>query len=236
MADSRFDRLREELLDAGVAGHKVRRAVMEIEGHYQQLIEDDCARGTSADDARLKANGLIGLNEMLVQRYAARPELCTWARRWPALSFLLLPLVAYVGVSAATLLSLLASAEHMSPYLHQVHVSPQVTSAVDLAARIVLLGVFPFFVAAAFALLAYRRRVSLRWPISGIVLISVLASLTNVVVRFTGGPTPGEIGAGIGLSSNSLTGQLTRAIVLIALTMIPLWLAIRRQQRNAHMS
>jgi hypothetical protein len=236
MADPRFDELREALLEAGVAERKVRRAVMEIESHFQQLIEEECERGTSANDARIKAHVLLGTNEVLVLRYAARPELCTWARRWPAVWFMLLPLIAYIGICAATLLAVLVIANHMEPYLHHVHVAPKVTNAVDLAARIVLLGLFPLFVAAAFAVLAYRRRVSFRWPFSGIALISTLASLVNVGVRFTGGPSPGEVGAGIGLSPESLPGQLTRAVVLASLAMVPLWLAMRRQQRDAHMN
>jgi hypothetical protein len=236
MADPRFDELREALLEAGVAERKVRRAVMEIESHFQQLIEEERDRGTSADDARLRAHVLLGTNEVLVLRYRAQPELCTWARRWPAVWFMLLPLIAYIGICAATLLAVLVIANHMEPYLHQVHVAPKVTNAVDLAVRIVLLGLFPLFVAAAFAVLAYRRRVSFRWPFSGIALISGLASLVNVGVRITGGPTPGEIGAGIGLSPESLLGQLTRAVVLASLAMVPLWLAMRRQQRDNHMN
>jgi hypothetical protein len=97
MADPRFDELREALLGAGVAERKVRRAVMEIESHFQQLIEEERERGTSADDARIRAHVLLGTNEVLVLRYGARPELCTWARRWPAVWFMLLPLIAYIG-------------------------------------------------------------------------------------------------------------------------------------------
>lgn len=236
MADPRFDELRESLLEAGVAERKVRRAVMEIESHFQQLIEEECERGASASDARIKAHVLLGTNEVLVRSYAARPELCTWARRWPAIWFMVLPLIAYIGICAATLLAGFAIANHLAPYLHQVHIAPKVTHAVDLAARIVFLWLFPLVVAAAFGVFAYRRRVSLRWPFSGIALISALASLVNVGVRITGGPTPGEVGAGIGLSPESLPGQLIRAVVLASLAMVPLWLAMRRQQRDNHMN
>ena len=236
MADPRFDGLREALLEAGVAERKVRRAVMEIESHFQQLIEDECERGTSASEAHLKAHVLLGTNEALVRSYVARPELCTWARRWPPILFMLVPLIAYIGICAATLVAALVIANHMAPHLHQVHVAPKVTHAVDLAARIVFLWLFPLVVAAGFAVLAYRRRVSLRWPLSGIALISALASLVNVGVKFTGGPTPGEVGVGIGLSPQSLPSQLTRAVVLASLAMVPLWIAIRRQQRANHMN
>jgi hypothetical protein len=231
MADPRFDELREALLRAGVAGRKVRRAMAEIESHFQQLIEDGCARGATPDHACQEAHERLGTNQCLVQSYVARPELRSWSRRWPAVFFILLPLIAYIGICAAILLTALMVADHMAPYLHQVHVPPQVTNAVDLAAGIMLLGLLPLLVVAAFAVLAYRRRVSFGWPFSGIMLISGLVSLANVAVRLTGGPTAGEVGAGIGFSPESLPGQLARAVVLTSLATIPLWFAVRRQQR-----
>jgi hypothetical protein len=120
----------------------------------------------------------------------------------------------------------------MSGYLRHAYIAPQVTYRIDLAARIVFLWLFPWFVAIAFAVLAYRRRVALHWPIAGIVAVSVLASLINVTVALTGGPTPGEYGAGIGFSARSLPGQMTRAAIIASLVSVPLWLAVRRVQRN----
>jgi hypothetical protein len=232
MVDRRFDELREELLRAGVATRKVRRAVLEIESHFQQLIDEECGRGASDRDARIEAHRRLGTNQVLVMRYAARPELRSWSRRWPSVWFILLPLITYLAVSAATLMTVLVIAHQMAPYLHQIHIAPRVTHGIDLAARVVLLWLFPLFVAAAFAVLAHRRRVALRWPLIAIVAISALASLINVDVTFTGGPTPGGVGAGIGLSPESLPGQLTRAAILASLTLLPLWLAKRRAKRG----
>lgn len=236
MVDQRFNELREALLRAGVGTRHVRRAVLEIENHCQQLIDEERGRGASDHDARIEAHRRLGTNQVLVQRYAERPDLHAWSRRWPSIWFVLLPLVAYLAISAATLMVVLAVAHRMVPYLHQIHVAPPVTYGMGLAARVVLLWLFPLFVATAFAVLAYRRRVSLRWPIIGIVSISALASLINVVVRFTGGPTPGELGAGIGLSPESLPGQVTRAAILASLTVVPLWMATRPAKRGYNLN
>ena len=116
----------------------------------------------------------------------------------------------------------------MSAYLHTVHLSPQLTERIDLLARIALLWIFPMSVFIAVAVFAYRRRVALRWPLSGIALTSVLASLINVTLKFTGGPTPGELGGGIGISPQTLPAQLMRAAILTCLAVIPLWIAVRR--------
>jgi hypothetical protein len=236
MVDQRFSELREQLLRAGVATRKIRRAVLEIEGHFQQLVDEQVARGIPEDFARSEAHRLLGPNQTLVQHYAARPEFHAWSRRWPAVWFTLVALAAYLALSISSLAILHTVIEHMSDYLRHVSIAPQVTHRIDLAARIVLLWLFPWIVAIAFAVLAYRRRVALHWPIAGIVALSILASLINVSVTLTGGPTPGEYGAGIGFSPRTLPAQMTRAAIIASLVSVPLWLAVRRVQRNSRVN
>jgi hypothetical protein len=235
MVDQRFNELREELLRVGVAARNVGRAVLEIENHFQQLIDEECGHGASESSARVEAHRRLGTNQVLVLRYAARPELHAWSRRWPSIWFMLLPLITYFAFLAATLMAVLIVAHHVAPYLHQFHIAPPVTHRIDLGARILLLWFVPLFVATAVAVLAYRRRAPLGWPLIGIVSISAIASLINVGVTFTGGSTPGEIGGGIGLSPESFPGQATRAALLASLTLVPLWLAARRAQRGYDM-
>jgi hypothetical protein len=52
--------------------------------------------------------------------------------------------------------------------------------------------------------------------------------LINVTLKFTGGSTPGEFGGGIGISPQTLPGQLMRAAILTFLAVMPLWIAVRR--------
>ena len=236
MVDQRFNELREALLRAGVASRNVRRAVLEIESHFQQLIDEERGRGNSDRDARIEAHRRLGTNQLLVQRYAALPELRAWSRRWPGICFVLLPLITYLLISGAVLMAVLGLAHEFEPYLHRVHIAPHVTYAIDRAARIMLLWLFPWFVAAAFAILAYRRRVALRWPLIGIIAISALTSLTNVEVTLTGGPTPGQVGAGIGISAHALPEQLTRTAILALSALAPLWLGMRRLRRNYNLN
>ena len=84
----------------------------------------------------------------------------------------------------------------------------------------------------AFAVLAYRRRVAPQWPVAGIIILCGLASLINVNVVLTGGAAPGQAGAGIGISADSLPGQTAHAAVTAALILAPLWLALRRLRRD----
>jgi len=227
MGEQRFEELREALLRTGLAGRQLRRALVEIEAHFWHLLEEERARWTN-EHARIAAHQRLGTNEMLVLSYAAHPELRAWSHRWPAVCFVILPLISYILISAATLTATLTIAGQMSAYLQTVHFSPQLTQRIDLSARIVLLWIFPMAVIIALAAFAYRRRVALRWPLSGIALLSVLASLINVTLKFSGGPTPGELGAGIGISPQTLPAQLMRAAILTSLAAIPLWIAVRR--------
>jgi hypothetical protein len=228
MGDQRFKDLREALLRTGIAGRQLRRALVEIETHFQHLLDEERGRGTDDQDAHIAAHKRLGTNETLVLSYAARPELRAWSRRWPAVWFVVLPLIGYVVISAATLAGILVIADQMAAYLRTIHLSPQLTERIDLSARILLLWIFPMSLFIAVAVFAYRRRVALRWPLSGIAVTSVLVSLINVTLKFTGGPTPGELGGGIGISPQALPAQLMRAAILTSLAVIPLWIAVRR--------
>jgi hypothetical protein len=98
---------------------------------------------------------------------------------------------------------------------------------------VTFLGVFPASIAAAFAVWAERRRVALRWPLIGIVAVSILASLINVEFVITGGASPGYAGAGIGISTKTLLEHMARAIAVAACAAAPLLIALRRGRRDA---
>jgi hypothetical protein len=228
MGEQRFDDLREALLQTGVAGRQLQRALVEIKAHYQHLIDEERGRGADDQAAHMWADKRLGTNETLVLSYAANPELRAWSRRWPAVWFVILPLISYIVISAVTLAGIVLIADQMAVYLRTIHLSPQLTERIDLSARIVLLWIFPMSVFIPVAIFAYRRRVALYWPLSGIGLTSLLVSLINVTLKFTGGPTPGEFGGGIGISPQTLPAQLMRAAILTSLAVMPLWIAVRR--------
>jgi hypothetical protein len=230
MPDRRFENLREELLRVGVAPRHVRRAVLEIEGHFHQLVDDGLARGESEDDAQSLAHGLLGTDQTLIHRYADLPELRAWTSRWTAVSFTIVPLLSFAALFVATVVMLCLVGDYMSPYLHQVHLSARASYLIDLAARVIFLWIFPLSIAGAFAVLAYRRRVAPQWPVAGIIILCGLASLINVNVVLIGGPTPGQVGAGIGISADSLPWQMAHAAVIAMLVLGPLLLTLRRHR------
>jgi hypothetical protein len=232
MSEKRFSELRDGLLKAGISRRNVRRAVLEVEDHFNELAAEASARGLDENHARLQAHEALGANQLLIERYAARPELRAWPNRWPAMWFILVPSGCYLAISAAAMAMLFAAVSQMSAQLHQIHIAPRVTFIIALIARVLFLGFFPASIAAVFGVLAYRRRIPLRWPVAGILLVSLLASLINVEFTLTGGSSAGQIGAGAGVSCNSLIMQSARALMVAALAFTPLWISMRCRRRG----
>jgi hypothetical protein len=118
----------------------------------------------------------------------------------------------------------------MSAYLQLLHVSARMSSRIDWLAQIFFLWVLPLSIAAVVAVLAYRQRVAIYWPIAGIASVCCLVSLINVSVVLTGGKQPASVGAGIGISTHSLPAQLAHAIGILLPVVGSLWLARRRSR------
>ena len=230
MHDRPFESLRAALLRTGVAPRHARRVVMELDTHFQQLVDEGLARGDTEEAARGAARERLGTDQSLIERYAGMPELRAWSSRWPAVWFILVPLISFIALFVATMTVLGLIGEQMSAYLHQVHVPANVSSRIDWGAKFFFLWALPLAIAAAFALLAYRRRVALHWPVAGIAILCCLAALINVNVVLTGGAPPGQLGAGIGFSTHSVPGQLAHAAAILMPVVGPLWLAWRRHR------
>jgi len=230
--ERRFDDLRESLLRAGVAARTIRRALLEIRGHVDELAGEAMRRGTPKREARAEAHALIGSNERLVARYATRPELRAWCCRWPSLYFTLLPMAAYLALAVAVVGALFLIMEPLSGYLHRTHIPPTVSLLIATTAHVLFLGVLPSAVGTAFSVLARRRRLGFRWPFAGIVLLGMFASLLNVEVVLTGGATPGYAGAGIGISTESLLEPFARAVAVILLAYLSMRFAVSRFDRE----
>ena len=146
--------------------------------------------------------------------------------------FTLVPLFSFIGLFAAAIAILCISGELMSAYLHQVQVSALVSSRIDWMAQVFFLWVLPVSIGAAFAVFAYRRRVALHWPITGIAIVCCLVALINASVVLTGGTPPGSVDAGIGISAHSMPGQLAHAVAIFLPVVGPLWVVCRRHRAD----
>ena len=233
MVDPRFASLAETLLRAGVSARYAKRASVEIQSHFQQLVDAAVARGARLNEARLEAHSLVGSDQALVQEFTNRPELQSWASRRAGVCFTMLPLLCFVALAAALMALICVCCYELQAYLHRVLVPPDVGTLISLGVRVTILWIVPILISATFGALAYRQRVALKWPALGIGTLCCFVSLINVTMIIRQGVSPGAVGASMGLSVQSLPGQAARAAVMGALVLVPLYLGARRlRQRN----
>lgn len=83
MPEPGFDSLQRSLLDSGVAPRCVRRIIVEVGEHYEDLRQAALDQGLSADEASAEARARLGSEASIVSAARTRPELLCWAHRWP---------------------------------------------------------------------------------------------------------------------------------------------------------
>jgi len=83
MPEPGFDSLQRSLLDSGIAPRCVRRIVVEVGEHYDDLWQEGLGRGLTADEATAEARARLGSEASIVSAARSRTELLCWAHRWP---------------------------------------------------------------------------------------------------------------------------------------------------------
>lgn len=224
MIERRFRDLEGALICRGVAVRHARRAVIEMQSHHRELVEEALERGAKLEDARRSAHEVIGTDLTLIERFVCRKELRTWSSRWP-MGYALAPLVTFACLSVAVMLGLLGIANRLGAYLHHVRIPINVSGDINFAVVLLFLWVLPVAVALSFGIAAWRQHIALFWPVAGISALCFVAALLNVQFILTGGPHPGFAGAGIGLQLKALPYDLGRALGKAGLPLIVLgWL------------
>ena len=227
MDESRLRRLREKLLVAGVAAKYARRATLELEGHYQQLIEDALEHGESPDSARRSALRLIGSDDVILARFIEMPELRSLPRRRPRFTFAFLPFLSTI-VLALVFVAALVGMSHIGL------ATDWRVQQLFFTLRGALMWVLPVAVSGVFAVVAHRHRVPVQWPILATVVICTMVALVNVELTLTslGGELGGDLAIGIPFSLAALKGVSLRALVTAAAVILPLLLAHNRNPGN----
>jgi hypothetical protein len=76
--------LRLTLLESGIAPRFVERTILELREHYVDIELDALNSGLSASAAAAHARATLGSEVAIVAAVRARPELLSFAHRWPA--------------------------------------------------------------------------------------------------------------------------------------------------------
>ena len=88
--DSR--QLRQQLINAGIAPRHVRRTIDELQDHYDDVVEHELEEGADRITACRSALARLGPVDDIVAAVKARPELQSWAFRFPRVAAVLYPL------------------------------------------------------------------------------------------------------------------------------------------------
>lgn len=95
MRDRTFDELRQTLRESGIAPRYVKRMVLELQDHLDDLRREAVNRGCDPFEAHHGALRRIGDQQILARKFLERPELKTWDFRHPRIARIYYP-VAYV--------------------------------------------------------------------------------------------------------------------------------------------
>jgi hypothetical protein len=220
MDRKRFHTLERALCAAGVATRHARRAVAEINAHHAQHVDAARSAGKSAAEAIAEADGLIGDEQMLVERFASRPELRAFSHRRPLLAFSILPLF---GLLLAAV-GLFAAVAALPGVVHFEIPGPGVLYSVTTI-KALTLWAGPVAISAWCTWLAWRHRIALRWPTITAVLVCALGMIVEMNATYEGsGPTPiGTLQFGLGFPpppDQFVRGIITFMIALVPLTML----------------
>ena len=90
-----FERLRVRLLKGGIAPKYVRRNLLELRNHFEELVDQKQAEGLSESQARSSAIEMLGDEDKLVAEAKSKRELLSWSRRYSKSVYLCLPLASY---------------------------------------------------------------------------------------------------------------------------------------------
>jgi hypothetical protein len=223
----RFLATGEELLRAGLGPRRVRRILLELEGHLDDLREELEGHGLSRAEAEVEASRRLDVGAIV---HAARecPELHSGFRRWPATAFAILPLFVYAALFFAGLalvaIGLSFSKDLGLPVEHSFLLQ-QITAAWMKGIELLL----PASVAITFCVLASSRRAPLSWTLVGVVLVSLLGATTNAQLELPPISSRPALGAGIGFSTEAFGMPLMRAACTFFVVLLPyIWLTRKR--------
>jgi len=233
--DKLFRELRERLLRAGVAPRHVRRYLKELADHFADLSREEQRAGHSRADAEGAALLRLGTIDQLAEAMIRQRQLQAWSAQAPWAMFGLAP-VAALAVAYFVACFILWSGWQMflpgteTPFIRQDNPYTILYFAIGRN----LYFTAPILVGWGIALLAIRQRLKLFWPAVGLVLLSLIGSSARVHASGVAPGVPGHVSMDLALRplAQGISANLTHAIVILSLTLLPCLFWRVRQTRT----
>lgn len=207
------------LIKGGMSPRRAHRVMREFKDHRADIVEERLSLGESLTQARAAADLRLGSFDSLAVRMLMRPELKSFAHRWPWTSWVLLPLLGHM------LLFVLVAALLIWAFDLTVHVLPAAQLALILWPAL-LIGV-----PALSALLLVRtwvgRQEDARRPVIGLALVCFFGAISTFSFVDRVGSQPGEISIGLGLDSATMADVALRTLLSLGLAAL-YWCRLKR--------
>lgn len=239
MRDHQFRGLRMRLLRGGVAPKHVDRTLRELRHHCVDLEQQALSEGLSQREAAAFAAERIGDPELIIKEALGRPELKSWAHRWPWGVYGILPVIALALTVVGSILvfinvlELAESSSGLSPAAFANAMFDRWWVRVSIETwRVSMVYVVPVLFAGVLCVFAARRDASFLWPTIGVLLVLFLGFCYDLTVVPPAAPDQlAEFGAGIGFGVNRfLSIRALRLLVPLVLVLGPYYWWRRKQQ------
>jgi hypothetical protein len=167
--------LREKLLRAGIAPRHVRRYLGELDNHFEDLANEERAKGRSLDDAEALARTRLGSDDALAAALLARPGLRSVTARYPwavfglapiALSFIVVIAAVFVEVGFFNLLTALTGGPRVAPDPAWIKVITWIWNTLFTYAT-------PLAIAWLMLVVGQRQRIAGMWLLIGVAIASI---------------------------------------------------------------
>jgi hypothetical protein len=187
-----FDPLWRRLLDGGVRRRPARRYLAELKDHLDDLIAEERRAMSDPREAETRALSRLGSFEMLADAMIERREFQTWGRKAPFTAYLIAPAVAWLAVTALTVVGVVMTVK-------QAHGAagggalPGWLSEFATGMMFFSHAILPVLLAWALGVAAFRNRSALLWPACGIVALAALGSTFHPILTLPSAATHGEV-------------------------------------------
>ena len=239
MRDLDLRGLRVRLLRGGVAPKHVNRTLKELRHHFADLERKALSEGSSPTDAAAQAVEYLGDPKLIIEEALARPELRSWAYRWPWGIYGMFPVVALVLTvvgsifGVVSLLEFAESSSGLSPAAFANAIFDQWWARALLETwRVSMVYVLPVVFAGALCIFAAKRGAPILWPTIGVFLTLLLGFCYDLTVVPPPAPDQlAELGGGIGFGADRLLSiRVFRLLIPLVLVLGPYYWWRQRQQ------
>lgn len=138
MRSDHFQSLQSRLIESGVSPKHVRRIVIELQDHYDDLVEERLADGATRAEASEVATARLGDTGQIAERMLGAPELRTWVYRYPGIARVYLPIAYTLLLPAAPVFAGIANPGVVMRWGMALMLSAGVTAAMLLSMQLAI--------------------------------------------------------------------------------------------------